>query len=65
MLRPYKASGYETPHTVRFGTHCSHIEAVDLRGEPLETPAIQTRGGGTEVELSMPRFGLKTLRLTK
>ena len=65
IVRLYNASGDETPHTIRFGTHFSHIEAVDLRGEPLETPAIQTRGGGTEVELSMPRFGLKTLRLTK
>ena len=65
IVRLSTAAGDETPPTTRFGTHFSHIEAVARRGEPLETPAIQTRGGGTEVELSMPRFGLKPLRLTK
>ena len=65
ILRLYNAAGDATPRTIRFGTCLSHIEAVDLRGERIETPVVRTCNGGSEVELSIPRFGLKTLRLTK
>ena len=63
VLRLYNAAGDDAPRTIRFGTRFSRVEAVDLRGEPLESPAVRTRDNGTEVELSIPRFGVKTLRL--
>lgn len=63
VLRLYNAAGDDAPRTIRFGTRFSRVEAVDLRGEPLESPAVRTRDNGTEVEFSIPRFGVKTLRL--
>ena len=42
VLRLYNAAGDDAPRTIRFGTRFSRVEAVDLRGEPLESPAVRT-----------------------
>lgn len=43
----------------------SKVEQTDLNGNATAACAIRKRGGVSEIEVAMPRFGLKTLRLTK
>ncbi|MCD8166495.1 MAG: alpha-mannosidase [Bacteroides sp.] len=64
MIRLFNADGNDAPRVIKFGTSLSKVEETDLNGNTLSTlPTLYTEGG-TEVEVTMPRFGLKTLRLT-
>lgn len=65
IVRLFNASGDETPQTVRFGFPVSKIEEIDLNGRTTGSCDAVVRDGETEVRVAMPRFGLKTFRLTK
>lgn len=65
IVRLYNASGDAAPHTVQLGFRAATVEEVDLRGERTDTPELRHHDDRTDLELTIPRFGLKTLRLTK
>lgn len=65
IVRLFNASGDETLQTVRFGFPVSKIEEIDLNGRTTGSCDAAVRDGETEVRVAMPRFGLKTFRLTK
>ena len=50
---------------MRFGFPVSKIEEIDLNGRTTGSCDAAVRDGETEVRVAMPRFGLKTFRLTK
>ena len=61
----FNADGDGTPQKIRFAFPLSKVEQTDLNGNATAACAIRKRGGVSEIEVAMPRFGLKTLRLTK
>lgn len=65
LLRLYNASGSERPCRLRFGVPLARIEEVSLDGQPLAPVPCRVRGGQTQFEVAMPRFGIRTFRLTK
>ena len=64
-VRLSNADGDGTPQKIRFAFPLSKVEQTDLNGNATAACAIRKRGGVSEIEVAMPRFGLKTLRLTK
>lgn len=65
VVRFYNASGDQTPQTVRFGTAFARAEEIDLNGKSLAACDLHADSDKTALTLSMPRFGLKTIRLTR
>ena len=65
LLRLNNASGSERPCRLRFGVPLARIEEVSLDGQPLGGVPCRVRGGQTQFEVAMPRFGIRTFRLTK
>jgi len=65
VVRFFNASGNMAPQTIKFGTPLSKIEEIDLNENTLATLKPVKTSTGTELKLVIPRFGLKTLRLTK
>ena len=65
VVRLFNADGDGTPQKIRFAFPLSKVEQTDLNGNATAACAIRKRGGVSEIEVAMPRFGLKTLRLTK
>ena len=65
LLRLYNASGSERPCRLRFGVPLARIEEVSLDGQTLAPVPCRVRGGQTQFEVAMPRFGIRTFRLTK
>lgn len=63
LLRLYNADGDNRSKKVRFLLAVDSIEAIDLNGRSLEKYKISRVSGITELNLSMPRFGIKTLLL--
>jgi alpha-mannosidase len=65
IVRLFNADGGHAPQTVKFGMPLSKVEEIDLNGNTIAgVNPIHTKAG-TELELAMPRFGLKTLKLKK
>lgn len=63
IMRLFNADGNDSPKVIKFGTSLSKVAETDLNGNTLSTlPTLYTEEG-TEVEVAMPRFGLKTLKL--
>lgn len=65
VVRLFNAAGNADPQRVKFGFPVSKAEEVDLNGNVTARCDVRRKGGRSEIELGMPRFGLKTLRLTK
>lgn len=64
-MRLFNADGDGTPQKIRFAFPLSKVEQTDLNGNAtgrLRHPQAGRRIGNRG---AMPRFGLKTLRLTK
>ncbi len=63
LVRLFNTSGNETAQEVAFGFEAGKIELVELDGRIVEElqPKVGERGTRT-VRLSMPRFGIRTLR---
>jgi alpha-mannosidase len=65
IVRFFNADGGDSPQRIKFGMPLSKAEEIDLNGNTtVGINAVKT-SAGTELELKMPRFGLKTLKLTK
>lgn len=64
VLRLFNAEGNKSPRKVAFDIPLSGVEEVDLNGRTIERKKIKTRGGKSEMTVSMPRFGIKTFVLS-
>jgi alpha-mannosidase len=63
-LRLFNAESNEKPVAVRFGFEPKKVMQVQLNGEVVREIPVQKREGQDTVEVSLPRFGLATLKLT-
>lgn len=63
LLRLFNAEGDDMQRKIMFDMPLSSVEEVDLNGDSIERKKIRTRGGKTEMTISMPRFGIKTFML--
>ena len=65
LVRLFNAEGDESPKQVQFDANANKVELVELNGEVrsrLDT--ISNQSGKTAVKISIPRFSIRTLRLT-
>ena len=63
MVRLFNAEGDNTPQKVTFTMPLSDVEEVDLNGKCIEKKKISTRNRKSGINVSMPRFGVKTFFL--
>jgi alpha-mannosidase len=63
IVRLFNADGNDAPQVIKFGTLLSKVEEIDLNGNTIAGVNMNT-AAGAELELKMPRFGLKTLKLS-
>lgn len=64
ILRLFNAEGDSGKRKIRLNLPLSRIEEVDLNGNCIERKEITTRAGTSEMLISMPRFGIKTFRIS-
>jgi alpha-mannosidase len=63
LVRLFNAAGGTSEFGVSFLTRASKVELVELSGQAIrELPIRRASDGRYEVRLTMPRFGLRTLR---
>jgi alpha-mannosidase len=65
IVRFFNADGGKSPQVIKFGIPLSKAEEIDLAGNTLALLNTVRTNTGTELKIEMPRFGLKTLKLTK
>ena len=66
LIRLFNAEGDETPHQLRLDGHPGRVELVELNGEIRSRLEILPESSGkTAVIVAIPRFGIRTLRLTE
>ena len=65
VVRLFNAAGDAALQKIKFGFPVSQAEEIDLNGNVTARHDVRRKGGRSEIEIGMPRFGLKTLRLTK
>lgn len=65
VVRLFNASGDAAPQKIRLGFVPSSVVETDLGGNPLRSLDIRPAKTGAQIEVAMPRFGLKTLRITR
>lgn len=63
VVRLFNASGDARPQPLRLGFEPAAIDETDLAGNRLAPVAFRTTEHGAEATVSLPRFGLKTLRI--
>lgn len=64
VLRLFNAEGDSAQRKVAFDIPLSGVEEVDLNGNRIEKKKVKTRGGKSEMTVSMSRFGIKTFVLS-
>lgn len=64
VLRLFNAEGGSAQRKVAFDIPLSGVEEVDLNGDRIEKKKVKTRGGKSEMTVSMSRFGIKTFVLS-
>ncbi len=65
IVRLFNADGNNLPRKIKLGMSLSKVEEIDLNGNTIASLNTISTNGVTELEVEMPRFGLKTLKLTK
>ena len=65
IVRFFNASGDKSPQIIKFGTSLSKVEEIDLNENKIATLNPVKTGAGMELKIEIPRFGLKTFKLTK
>jgi alpha-mannosidase len=65
IVRIFNADGGDSAQVIKFGMPLSKAEEIDLNGNTIASIHTIKTEAGTELELKMPRFGLKTFKLTK
>lgn len=63
IVRLFNADGNDSSQNVKLGMSLSKVEEIDLNGNTITALNTVSVDGGTELELEIPRFGLKTLKL--
>lgn len=63
ILRLFNADGDGSARRIAFGMPVSAVCEIDLNGNPLSECRVDKTRRGAEIKVSMPRFGLKTLRV--
>lgn len=64
ILRLFNAEGDDRTHTVHLSLPIQEVEEIDLNGNKVATiPLTPATGPTRQMQLSMPRFGLKTFTL--
>ncbi|MDE5891085.1 MAG: hypothetical protein K2H10_08740, partial [Bacteroidales bacterium] len=61
VMRLFNASGSDRKCTVRLGFGAAQVKEIDLNGNVICSSEFRRNEGGTEVDVQMPRFGIKTL----
>lgn len=61
IVRLYNASGDESPCELLINGECDKVAEIDLNGKTLQYLALQRGAEGCSVDISAPRFGIKTL----
>ncbi len=65
LIRLFNAEGDDAERTVSLDVQASRVELVEFDGRVIrELPVRRGSGGRREVRLALPRFGLRTLRLS-
>lgn len=65
VVRLFNANGDASPQKVKFGFPLSEIAEIDLNGNIICKNKLRKKRGGHEISIEMPRFGIKTLFLSK
>ncbi len=63
LIRLFNAEGDASLQKITFGMSLASVEEVDLNGDILTQRKILKHSGKTELEIAMPRFGIKTFLL--
>ncbi len=63
VLRLYNAEGNNNQRTISFGFNLKSADETDFNGKVLRHCKLVPHGNQSEVTVSIPRFGVKTLRL--
>jgi alpha-mannosidase len=64
IVRLFNADGNDATQVIKLGMPLSDVEEIDLNGNTVAGANTIKTSAGTALELRMPRFGLKTLKLT-
>jgi len=62
-IRLFNAGSDNTPKQITFNRKTDKIELVELNGEVFATPAISTTGNQTSINVQIPPFGIRTLKI--
>jgi alpha-mannosidase len=64
LIRLFNADGDERPQRIRLAANVRRVQGVELDGRVIDELPVQHADGTAAVTLAMPRFGVRTLRLT-
>lgn len=64
FVRIFNAESDEKPVKINFGFGLKKIEEVQLNGTVIQSLDLKNEAERIETEISMPRFGLKTLKIS-
>ena len=65
LLRLYNAGGDSSPRKIRLGIPAASVREVNLLGQEIATPFFSGSQDGIIMEVSIPRFGIKTFKINK
>jgi alpha-mannosidase len=66
QVRLFNAEGDSSPRRIYFAGKANSVRLVDLNGNPLSSLEVKKDVSGRSfVELSMPRFGIRTIQFVK
>jgi len=65
IVRFFNADGGNSLQNIKIGMPLSKAEEIDLNGKTIAALNTVKTNSGMELKLEMPRFGLRTLKLTK
>jgi alpha-mannosidase len=63
IIRIFNAEGDEKPQKITLGGKATSAALVELNGTVREELTLQTQNGNTVLNIAMPRFGIRTIRL--
>mgnify|MGYP001168282360 CR=1 FL=1 len=63
LVRVFNVSGNGSEHKIQMGFRVDKIEEVDLQNKKIKSLPFSNDKSGSSISLSIPHFGLKTLRI--
>ena len=64
LVRLFNALAGDGPHRLTIAGNPAHAELVELDGRVIRELPISRDGGNAELAVEIPRFGIRTVRLT-